>query len=466
MSRPPLSYAQFGVVDELLSSGDIDSRWKFDRESIRKKGGVSGTLPVDNFCMSKESTKTQSMKHRCVGCTVISRLSDQEIVPGSKIEIRAGKLAGSSFTLQDCETAVEGYTETTESKRVGLSIYERLSRLESCQPGISKRLDSTLFKQTFSATENYAVNSSIMEALMSDLGIRPLFQWGYNCSKIMNIINEVPNLGIGSFSKFFNETPGAGSSQNDDPAIANDSLHPEVVSGIITQLVIALKRLGESDFVHGAPSLIYLGWNSNPNSFTVKGATREHRVVSPITLHLSPSSYSSITHNGVRYFENSEKRTSNINRIPSESMEVWMASSTSKDIMCFSSSTGESLLPCLPELATAKVQGYKIGNRLSTYISTVRGLGLPLFTSFDLYLFLFALLCEPVFYRTAIKDVKFMDTWKQMFKHNEYESMMSNLEKASQLTDSHLTFEQLANLFSPYSFRCDAVDFLYYRLFD
>jgi len=421
----PQLYTNFSVIDQLLSSGDILKRWQYDRLLVRKFDlSFYDIFPSDNSCMNKNLSRA---KQCCVGCKVMSRLTDCKS-NNSLCSINGGDGAGISFIDQASKIKIGGYKQQIRSQNIDL---EKLLHLKNCQSDIEKNIK---YMSNNSPTENYVMISSIMEDVLNRVSLFTPFLWSYTCQNDTHIITKITDI----------VNP------------IDVDLEKSTLYGILKQLAIAMKELSTHNFVHCDPSFNYLTFNSTPYNHNIKGYT----VTSPITLYINPSINSSITYNNTRFF--SPSGTSNITdlSIPAEKMDVWLSKSK------FNSCTSSSSIPCMSELMGNKVYGYRIGNRLGSYLQVVRDMGLPIFQSFDLYYFLLSMIIKIPFYNIFVEDVQLMSMWKELWMPSEYISLMDDIVQCikniqSSQDDSSLSFTQLAAIFGKYTFRCDAVTYFY-----
>jgi hypothetical protein len=126
----------------------------------------------------------------------------------------------------------------------------------------------------------------------------------------------------------------------------------------------------------------------------------------------------------------------------------------------------ESIIPVLNELNKYLIYGYKIGICKENFKDLMTQKGIPLMhTSFDFYMFMFSLLSEEIFYVPFSENNKLMELWKEMFKFSEYDDVMEDLRLLrARESEESISFEEILDVFSKYTFRTDALRYFWENL--
>ncbi len=78
---------------------------------------------------------------------------------------------------------------------------------------------------------------------------------------------------------------------------------------------------------------------------------------------------------------------------------------------------------------------------------------------------MFSLLLEESFFVSFSDHSELMNLWKDMFKFSEYEDMMNDLKiLRSQESDEAVSFQEILDVMSKYTFRSDAISFFWESL--
>ena len=525
-SKLSTCYTSIECLDQLVSSSQIIDRWDTDRQSLvqsldssNHKSGTalktnklelkepfagpdlkgysdnpsprsydkdpkiasdlgkwepwSQIFPKDRNCMCKLGwgVKPYSQRQVCAGCHLVTRLVSKNKLPESSMfQIGVGKYRGSILMVRVLQKEFNGYVKTYTPSRIAALMLKKLSLMVVCEPSFNSNLKTTYW-ETVSGIDQYVIISCIIQSLMKveNLPGAPIFRWAYGCGSNTIIIDETPSLGVGSLKEIARDSNYV--EQPRTPMARFTSVTPlsrSVVRGIIYQLVTVLNFLSKYDFIHGEPSLCSLGFSNQPCKFTHRGKS----LSSPITLIIVPSAQSSISiqnNDGTNYrFYNAGKLETlefKSNSLPIEEMVPFLGFQ-SGNICRESDSTNTFINPCLPELAQSMVVGYRIGSQSDVFATYLRHIGIPLFqSSFDLYMFLSALMSESVFYYTVCNDTEILNIWRELWHPKEYDDVMACLAEIRKNEGKETpSFTTLLHSLSKFIFRCDALENTWRRL--
>jgi hypothetical protein len=231
-------------------------------------------------------------------------------------------------------------------------------------------------------------------------------------------------------------------------------LNESVVMSIIKQITVILSFLSRYAFNHGKPCLEYIRFTNKHCNYKYG----EIIIDSPITVHLEPSFNSSIsfeTDLGISRicYNNDMEKIPNFANIPVEHIDITITEQMRSLIK-----KNNDIIPSFPELEGRLVYCYKIGNKLSNFVSYNNRLNIPIVnSSFDFYCFLISLLFEDSFYTTFMENIYLKNIWSNLWKKNELDSITKEINALK--TKDELYYEEIAIFLSKYYLRTDAVKY-------
>ena len=454
---------------KVLSADQILIKWKEDRRAFVRNQD-SSHFSVETLCTAKVSGVT-AIRGVCFGCKIAGRLFEKGMALVQKpMTILVGEHVGMQFVINQHKFAIEHfgkYEVQPDLNAEVLGTLEFYANMSACQPSLVDSLRSTNFYTSVgSYYEHYAFVSSFIEYEMDKNGVPcvPPFLWMWNCDDSFNIIDRVYSLGQGSLdgviaSSEFIESPKSPTARE----VPFSPLTGPSLRGIVGQLIVCLHLLSVYGFTHGMPSLQHIGFSRKVASFEYDGVT----IVSPLILHLIPSSVSAISigdsdgqirrflHRGLGFV-----RPMAISS-PYYSITTYVDSrhtAKSGEGVC----VRRSIIPTLSEYADSKVVCYTIGDKADDFMYSVQHRGIPLFSgSYDLYAFLTGFICEESFHHAVMKDAQILHLWKSLFVGDQYPQLM---EAISKLRDRHgrttsPSHSEILELLRPFALRCDAIDY-------
>lgn len=469
----PIKYSDILCEGTLHSADQIIDRWNIDRYLLAKS--VSSTHlddPFSNILSKDDSCKCQlgiggkpfTLPKTCVGCLISSRLYHKgNIIPDQEFTVNFGKYVGLKLKLITFKKGInlcsglKGYTISKLNQTERSQIIQELSQMRACENSFNIHVKNTIFWESEGALDQYVMVSSFLEHEFEKVGIpvTPIFKWAFQCDSNINIIDEVPSLGRGTFNEI----------RAEHKYLSNKCLTTEISEGIILQLVSTLHFLSTYAFVHSTPCLHYLGFSKTPVNYIYDGIS----ISSKIGLRLIPSGCSSISavddQKIIRIYHPGSLLIQSVDYTQIPKIETISFITLNKN-KCSSSkcSSSKKILknPCMSEYLNISTVCYKIGN-VNTFEHHIRHLGIPLFySSFDFYCFFTALMCEDIFYN-SIEKSKLANIWEKMWLPNEYEDVMINL-KILQEEKEPPQFKKILIFLSKYYLRCDAINFIWEEL--
>lgn len=499
IEEEPSSYELLECQESLLTADQIVTRWRSDRHALAKaitprhlSDPWRSVISKDDACMCRMGTEQKAFINTgvCTGCTALSRLFKQgEISVSTPFSIQIGAYTGLKLVAQHYHRGVSiahglaGYEETKKPHIMGGKLIEDFSTMQACEPSFAGHVQDTSFWACRGSTlDHYMVISCFLENEMIKGGLStlPIFKWVYECRGDINTVEEVPSLGKGTLAEItavseYLESPRSPTARS-TPILP---LSNDVTRGLLLQLVSTLHFASKYAFTHGLPCLAYLGFSKTPAAYIYDSV----KVASPITLRFIPSGASSISaavqdprgaskiiriyHPGTLF-----EQSLDVKSLPKIEVMPFFGVKRVPENCSLSSGPGALAVtanPCLSKYLSMRVIGYKINGGKETsltpeltpfsFASYVRHLGIPLFhSSFDLYAFWTALMCEEPFYLAVHNDQELIDIWKQLFNVNEYDSLMTELLKLRRRGHVTVTSDEIMTLLSKYSLRCDALE--------
>lgn len=482
-----IEYGNISCEGTLLSADQIILRWGTDRHSIARCVSSSklsdpwtGLVSQDDSCGCRlgDTGKPFTCPIACTGCNVSSRLFKKgDIVQEHPFTIQVGKYIGTKYALHSFKKGLDvgfgfkGYERTDAPMVVGSLLLDHMSALQACETSFSTHVQNTSFWACKgSPIEHYIMISCFLENEMHKGGFPtiPTFRWSFQCDGNINVVEEVLSLGKGTLTGVSSVSEYVESPRS--PTARSSPITPltsDTSRGIILQLVSTLHFLNRYAFTHGSPSLNCLGFSKTPSAYIYDDV----KISSPVGLRIIPSTTSALSAAGingsaVRIYHPGLILDQSVNHklLPKIVITPFIGIKQS-DSFCNASSRADSLVvmsnPCLPEYIRLRIIGYKIGSNTNSFTSYVQHLGIPLFhSSFDLYAFWVALMCESPFYQAVHNDQPLLDIWRQLWNPSEYDTMMNELQIVRQRSehDVPLAPSDIVTFVSSYYLRCDALE--------
>jgi hypothetical protein len=442
---------------ETISTWNNDETYKNPLEKV---------LSIDDKCLCAMGwgDRPYVNKNTCVGCELLRRVSKDVKTPEDGIlMIETGNYIGQCYSITNIENFLSPFSENFES----LKIHEKLKLITDL------KIDNQVkYFSTISPVSNYVAVCSFIYNKLSRHRIPciPLFEWAYQCSKNSIIVENYPNLGIGNFNTLI-ENPEYGKNPVSPTArkFQSLSIKNNVMISILKQLISSLHFLSQYGFAHNSPTIKYLAFSRKAIHYKYDNID----ISSPITLHIIPSYFSSVTitstpggetvHTGtitqdVRLFNKSNNTMYKESTNPIEKIEYFVGHKTEKD--CQVSTT---LIPMMKELEDNLVLGYKIGCKLSLYLDLTVKRGIEIYSdSFNFYMFICSLLSEEAFYMSFSENEKLIMIWYNLWKPSEFEKINDQIRNfRSREYNDPVPFEELYEVVSQYTLREDGLSYFW-----
>ena len=384
------NFRSLNIHQFFYTADKIILNWRENRRCISRKiddvNPCNMNLPQHNKCHP-------TSMGTCCGCLIASRLFPRgEIKFNQPISILTGSYIGTKLIVK----------QQDNSKFSGYNIVDNV------------------YTNKGEFIEQYIVISSIIEYEFIKFGIPcvPSFIWAWQCCNKINYVEQIFSLGRGTFTQI----------QQHKEFFNNSVLLPNIVRGIISQLIVCLDFLSNYDFVHGLPSINSLAFSNTYNSFKY----RQFEISAPITLHLIPSGYSSLN----------------------------IISSTVPDKIIKLKHPGKpNIKEYPPPVFEMNSDYYRITGQVAAFMQYN---GVNYFkSSFDLYALFVALMAEPLFRSSVLADPISTAIWKSMFLVEDYDKLM--FEVGSLL---HPSYYEIVMVLSSYVLQLNVLDTLYAKLGD
>jgi hypothetical protein len=330
---------------------------------------------------------------KCPQCKNLSRITDFKT---NHFTIECGKLKGKMLYIQKF-TNVSPFIKT---KDLPLSISRRYLTqcdFDKCEPGAIKNE-----KTTYIALDTFS-NGALINLLLqhfNDTHIQKLYT-AFLCGRDGYYLTENPEITFETLK-----------------------LNPDVVRGIVYQLLSLCQSLSKYDFTHGKPS-------TNSLVFTEKSINlKKYKVKSPFTLKLRNFENSGITVNNTRFYSSSTLAETYARR------NIYS-----------------------PNITTTidNVSYFKLTNDTATFFLHLRYMGVAMYTgAFDFYAFMVAMMANKTFYDVVVNDASLFELWKAMWRPEDLQKVVERLGKYS----TPLTTEQIIEVIKGIELRCDIVNYL------
>lgn len=472
------SYNKIDCLEELYSADQILDRVRVDRSSLFKNirkmkpddsvDMFENVFSIDEKCMCQGGwgPRPYVNKQYCSGCEIARRISKGIQIPeDGLIKIEEGNYLSHSYTIVNCENILTYYERTKEYESLSVRMIDKMYSMHLHDDIFRNINDRTFYYSTISPISNYITICIILQNKMHKYKFPtvPLFEWAYQCGKNTYLLEAFPTLGFGSFENIidigdFVKGPKSPTARRSHSMTMNHT----ILISILRQLVSTLHFLAKYSFIHGNPNIRHIAFSKKPCYYKYE----DIEISAPLTFHLIPSNDSSITvenDNGeyFRFLNSGYSKYSKEYDYIVEKVEPLLVKKGKEMDM-----RSKDLIPVLPELQSKIVYGYKIGICRNNFRELITQKGIPLaHTSFDLYMFMFSLLCEESFFASFQEHQGLMALWKDMFKFSEYEAMMNDLKTLRmQESDEPATFQEILDVMSKYTFRNDALSFFWESL--
>jgi len=383
-------------IDRLLEQYERE-RQKITTIALEKpetlKNSMWKILSSDSRCQCLMGQGNINTLGKCPQCKNLSRITDFKT---NHFTIECGKLKGKMLYIQKF-TNVSPFIKT---KDLPLSISRRYLTqcdFDKCEPGAIKNE-----KTTYIALDTFS-NGALINLLLqhfNDTHIQKLYT-AFLCGRDGYYLTENPEITFETLK-----------------------LNPDVVRGIVYQLLSLCQSLSKYDFTHGKPS-------TNSLVFTEKSINlKKYKVKSPFTLKLRNFENSGITVNNTRFYSSSTLAETYARR------NIYS-----------------------PNITTTidNVSYFKLTNDTATFFLHLRYMGVAMYTgAFDFYAFMVAMMANKTFYDVVVNDASLFELWKAMWRPEDLQKVVERLGKYS----TPLTTEQIIEVIKGIELRCDIVNYL------
>jgi hypothetical protein len=463
-SRSYCEYDKTKCLLELYSAEHIIDRMKYDKYIITKilenKNSWKDSLdfnPLDKIlsiddgclCAGGWGERPYVNKNFCVGCEILRRISKGIKTPEDGIlYIETGKYLGSKYFITNVENFFSPFSLDEKSKKINDKLFLNVDLHIN---------EEVIYYSTLSPISNYVCISSFIHNKLSKnhFPTIPLFEWAYQCNKNTIVIENYPNLGVGTLSNLLLK-PEFNNLQVSPTAKKNQALSIKfnVVISILKQLVSTLHFLNNYGFSHGSPTLKYISFSYKPTHYKYEGAD----IISPITINLIPSYNASINiDKNIRIFNKNYLDIYTDCSMPIEKIDYFIGHKNTVDYQ-----VPLTIIPMMKELDENLILGYKIGFKKNTFIDLKIKRGIDFFQSFDFYMFICSLLTEEAFYSTFIEHRELSSIWYNIWKSSEYEKITEVLRVfRSRETTETVSFEEIYESITNFTLREDAIDYFW-----
>ena len=452
-----ISYTEYESIYNLCSADDIINRIKYD-SILAFKNIRQGILDLnltyvnDESCMCDlgRAKRPYVNKYTCNACQIIRRITeDVKIDKSNIINILTGRYEGKSFKVLEYDETFETYEYNETLNLVNREYAKMEYNLNLLEDNYYNLYKKTKCKATKSNITNYIISSIFINNKMIKYKLPNLilFDWTFYCGDKTKVCKT-------THFKFMELNNLHSLSKNLKSATAQVKICPlndTVVLEILKQLIVILHFLSKYAFIHGRPCIEYLQFTNKPCVYKYG----DIQVESPVTLHLDPSLYTSLTYETddgefIRMKSiNQFSLNSELINFPIESVDIMVNYKPKNTVDNYN-------IPLITDLRNHLVYCYKVGNKLDKLISLHTSFGVPILqSSFEFYCFLISLLCEDSFYTTFIENHKLRTIWYSLWKESEYEKVNNDLLKLK--TKDVIEYEDITSFVSQYYLRSDSL---------
>jgi len=444
------SYRQSNCCESTRNVDDMFNRFEFDRNFvlnlltqnpdrlIQTLWTKDSPISIDRSCMFRMGDLDCSVRKsffQCPQCRNISRLvdlkkniwiSDENVnsVKGPKgpefpFEIECGNRAGQYLIL----TRVPVYN----------------CHLKGCGSGGAKKIISRLYNyvnpfhcdkdeytqlkylQGDEFTNDVLINFFLHKEF-SKMQIPHLcsMETAFICGDHGYMLYEFPTLG--HLSDLF-QYPELLEIPNIQPTTTSTNqesgtLKPDIAMGILIQLIALFYILQKYDFSHGNPSAECIIFSEEPCEYTYENKL----IYGPLTLKIYRFCNSSLT------IHDNKIRLYSPTTISDEQNFLFMPSFDI--ISCTSPQRIQAMLEGkLSDYKQDHWYLYKLTNENADLCLYIRQQGLPIFKgSFDFYMCILGMMCEPYFYGAIMKNPLCTQLWKALWLPQEYDDIQSLIQ--------------------------------------
>ena len=380
----------------LATTDQIFESWRVLREKIAEDSNNANMIYKSSVCLSRSLTSTNFFTHKecCTGCSTLKTLM-------------------SSFFL-DSEREIRVASGT--KKGTVIKIFSR----ENVDTSIDNGITTNPFM-------NYVVVSCIMKKILrlKSYPVNIPYEWSYVCKDRFNIALDVTNiLSIKDISRLKHLTTSSPLASK----TVYSPINKDITESIFKQLVLLCHFYSMYKFSHGEPSITYISLSPVQTRLRYNG----HAITSSLKLSISPSVYSSVVYNQIRF---ALKRYANRYPRTYETRDVGIEGQR------YSGHYDQH-----------RVIYVKIGNKSEQFLKNLVN-GICDITSFDFVMFLTCIMVNTQFMAT-FKTCPYIDIWKNIWRKQDYEGLS---RKLSELRTN--SFKTIFSIVKQYYFRVDALEY-------
>lgn len=402
-------------------------------------------IPYDKNCgyFSMKKKNKYCYSNRCKGCQIIYRLIKTHLLEFDNIEIYYGRKKGKLINIERYRNFKSLYKRDEISEKLNIYMSKEFKSL-SC----NAYLDNCNIYATENRYYNYIITSILFNKLLSEkkIFLQNDYLWSFICRENINIFRlekdykTIEDLARNPYFSDYNSPMVKN--------IDNKKLSISCVKGIVKQLTIILYELIDNYFIHSEPSLKYINYNTE----TVNIPFKKENITFQFKISLTLNHYSSINYNNNRYFCNFHSNIKNTG-LSIEKLDVYF--NGTKNYL-----KKNKKLKLEEDYENLRIFGYKIGNKSEMFLQKIKNSGVPVFNqSFEFICFMVSFMSNNCFYKTFIECEKEVKAWKGLWKGNEYQNLMKDIEK---LRNEGLNdFKNILKVVKKYYIRFDSLIYFY-----
>lgn len=361
-----------------------------------------------------------------------------------------------------------GYKKDEDSKKILNVLQKKVATIHKFEQGTVNESYITDNKHI-----NYATISILISYIMNykNFDHYPPFEMIYSCGNHFNIVNKIPDLGIGSL-KEIKDNKHNHASPLASGAYKRQQLNKQTVLSIVKQLTCVIKFLTHFNFNHGMPSINYIGFQSDKIECEYQNVSYS----SDFKLFIIPCQYSSIT---IKRTTNSNdnyynfRYVSDIHNVqpilPVQTTQIYLFNDDKLGITLDPDRFKKYKIPYMSKneksddihekfgFRDKEVFCYVIGNKIEEYLDVTKYNGIPIFgQSFNFICFLISLLKDEMFYNSFMEHTGLVELWEGLWRQEK--DLPFIIEKLSNREEEN-DFTTVLNIIRDVYIRIDALEY-------
>ena len=416
---------------KLLEKENIKILDSCDKEKI--------TFEKDLHCFKKSLKKEFPLfwSSNCLGCQILTRISNDNVIKTKKLEILTGKEKGEFLKLKRVSSGASYYVENYDFSLIKEKRQEQLN--------IILRKKNIKKEECFFFTENkdfqISVISSFSKAIFLEKDYPNIFSYLYSffCQNTLTRLErhkKIKNIEEMSKISFYSNMPSPVSSQK----IEKSFLSKKIVKDILKQGVLIFNLFKKENIFHNSPTSEFYSFSKNSSSFKQK----EKEYYFSFTINFSFSSLSAIKVKDCYYLYNNNPKLINTG-FPLEKIDIDINGS-------FSLEKTDNIY------FKRKIYFFKLSENYDQNVFIFKH-------SYNFVFFLISLLLNSSYFevfKSLETDYHFL--FKSIWKEEEYDSVIENLEIMR--SEKKFSYNDIFEFLKKYYIRVDSLEYFSNYIFN